>query len=230
MLILGLQVHADKRYVIAQAGITLETLHAELANNGLAMIIVGSISDQTLGGIVTTATHGSGINYGVISTHVMGLELLLADGSRVFCSRQERPDLFIASICGLGSTGLILTVTLEVEPAFRLKEVRQSIGFHECVRSMDSLVTASEHVRFWWFPAADTVRIFSADRTAEVSPCAQIAPIAQLNPFAATQSSGKLAVGFAFRISRDSASPLRGKIHLVIEHLHWPLCGMAIQL
>ncbi|KAJ8587958.1 L-gulonolactone D-arabinono-1,4-lactone oxidase [Rhizopogon salebrosus TDB-379] len=162
-----LEIHADKRYVIAQAGITLDALHAELANNGLAMINVGSISDQTLGGIVTTATHGTGINYGVISTHVMGLSLLLADGSRVFCSRHERPDLFIASICGLGSTGLILTVTLEVEPAFRLKEVQQSVKFHECVRSLDSLVTASEHVRFWWFPAADTVRIFSADRTAE---------------------------------------------------------------
>ncbi|KAG1774748.1 L-gulonolactone D-arabinono-1,4-lactone oxidase [Suillus placidus] len=162
-----LEVHADKRYIIAQAGITLDALHAELANHGLAMINVGSISDQTLGGIVTTATHGTGINYGVISTHVMGLSLLLADGSRVFCSRQERPDLFTASICGLGSTGLILTVTLEVEPAFRLKEVQQTIQFHECVRSLDSLVTASEHVRFWWFPAADTMRVSSADRTVE---------------------------------------------------------------
>ncbi|KAG2356800.1 L-gulonolactone D-arabinono-1,4-lactone oxidase [Suillus spraguei] len=162
-----LEVHADKRYIIAQAGITLDALHAELTKHGLAMINVGSISDQTLGGIVTTATHGTGINYGVISTHVMGLSLLLADGSRVFCSRQERPDLFIASICGLGSTGLILTVTLEVEPAFRLKEVQQTIQFHDCVRNLDSLVTASEHVRFWWFPAADTMRVSSADRTVE---------------------------------------------------------------
>lgn len=162
-----LEIHADKRYIIAQAGITLDALHAELAIHGLAMINVGSISDQTLGGIVTTATHGTGINYGVISTHVMGLSLLLADGSRVFCSRQVRPDLFTASICGLGSTGLILTITLEVEPAFRLKEVQQTIQFHECVRSLDSLVTASQHVRFWWFPAADTMRVSSADRTTE---------------------------------------------------------------
>ncbi|KIK45650.1 hypothetical protein CY34DRAFT_801263 [Suillus luteus UH-Slu-Lm8-n1] len=162
-----LEIHADKRYIIAQAGITLDALHAELAIHGLAMINVGSISDQTLGGIVTTATHGTGINYGVISTHVMGLSLLLADGSRVFCSRQVRPDLFTASICGLGSTGLILTITLEVEPAFRLKEVQQTIQFHECVRSLHSLVTASQHVRFWWFPAADTMRVSSADRTTE---------------------------------------------------------------
>ncbi|KAH7882184.1 L-gulonolactone D-arabinono-1,4-lactone oxidase [Phlebopus sp. FC_14] len=160
-----LEVHPDKRYIVAEAGITLDALHAALAKHNLAMINVGSISDQTLGGIITTATHGTGINYGVISTHVIALTLLLADGSRVSCSRQERPDLFIASLCGLGSTGLILTVSLEVEPAFRLLEVQQSISFHDCVRDIHSLANASEHVRFWWFPAADTIRVSSADRT-----------------------------------------------------------------
>ena len=52
----------DKRYVVAQAGIILSKLHAELAAHGLAMINLGSISDQTLAGVVTTATHGTGID------------------------------------------------------------------------------------------------------------------------------------------------------------------------
>ncbi|KAH0833971.1 D-arabinono-1,4-lactone oxidase-domain-containing protein [Lanmaoa asiatica] len=162
-----LEVHVDKRYIVAEAGITLDALHAALAKHGLAMINVGSISDQTLGGIITTATHGTGINYGVISTHVIALSLLLADGTRVYCSRQERPDLFIASICGLGSTGLILSVTLQVEPAFRLKETQRTLAFQDCVRNIDALVKASQHVRLWWFPAADTIRVSSADRTVE---------------------------------------------------------------
>lgn len=168
------QVNVEKCYVVAEAGITLDTLHAELAKHGLAMTNVGSISDQTLGGIITTATHGTGINYGVISTHVIALSLLLADGTRVSCSRQERPELFIASICGLGSTGLILTVTLQVEPAFRLRETQQTITFHQCVQNIDALVRAAQHVRIWWFPAADTMRVSSADRTLEVSSCSVI--------------------------------------------------------
>ena len=132
------------------------------------MMNLGSISDQTLGGIVTTATHGSGIDYGVISTHVMSLTVLLADGSRVHCSREEHPDLFIASICGLGCTGLLLSIQLQVEPAFRLKEVSETLSFDDSVRSIDSLIHASQHVRLWWFPAAGVVRVGSADRTLEV--------------------------------------------------------------
>ncbi|KAG9311081.1 D-arabinono-1,4-lactone oxidase-domain-containing protein [Chiua virens] len=162
-----LEVNVDKQYVVAEAGITLDSLHTELARHGLAMSNVGSISDQTLGGIITTATHGTGINYSVISTHVIALSLLLADGSRVSCSREERPDLFIASICGLGSTGLILTITLQVEPAFRLREMQHTTAFDDCVQNIDRLVKGSQHVRIWWYPAADSMRVFSADRTAE---------------------------------------------------------------
>ena len=151
-----------------QAGITLTDLHVQLAKHDLAMSNVGSISDQTLAGIIATASHGSGINYGVMSTHVMALTLLLADGSRVTCSRNVNQDLFVASICGLGSTGLILSIQLQVEPAFRLREVQETFDFQHVMQDLDRFVFAAEHVRFWWFPMTGTVRVSSSDRTHEV--------------------------------------------------------------
>jgi len=132
------------------------------------MINVGSISDQTLAGIVTTATHGTGIHYGVMSTHVLSLTLLLADGSRVHCSRHEMPDLFMASICGLGSTGLILNIELEVEPAFRLRDEGCSRPFEDVVSNIEAIAHSAEHARLYWFPVADTVRISLLNRTHEV--------------------------------------------------------------
>ncbi|KAI1790573.1 L-gulonolactone/D-arabinono-1,4-lactone oxidase [Ganoderma leucocontextum] len=162
-----LELNREKHYVVAQAGITLNALHAALGQHGLAMKNIGSISDQTLGGVVTTATHGSGIDYPVISMDVLALVLLLADGSRVRCSREENADLFLASICGLGSTGLILEVTLDVAPAFRLKEVQESRPFDEVVRDLDSIAHAAEHVRLWWFPHAGVIRLSSSNRTHE---------------------------------------------------------------
>lgn len=168
------QVNAEKHLVVAQAGVVLSVLHDELARHGLAMRNLGSISDQTLGGVVTTATHGSGMHYPVLSMDVKALVLLLADGSRVRCSREENPDLFLASICGLGSTGLILEIILEVEPAFRLKEVQESHTFDDVVGDLDSIAHAAEHVRLWWFPHAGVIRVSSSNRTSEVcltAPC-----------------------------------------------------------
>ncbi|KZT05230.1 L-gulonolactone/D-arabinono-1,4-lactone oxidase [Laetiporus sulphureus 93-53] len=164
-----IEVNAEKKYVVAHGGITLQALHAELAANNLAMINLGSISDQTLAGMVTTATHGSGIAFQVLSTHVMSLTLLLPNGSRVRCSRQDNADLFMASLCGLGSTGLILQVQLEVTDAFRLKETQESIAFDEVIRNLDPIVHSAEHVRLWWFPQAGVVRVSAANRAAEVN-------------------------------------------------------------
>ncbi|KAJ7874397.1 D-arabinono-1,4-lactone oxidase-domain-containing protein [Mycena leptocephala] len=141
-------------------GITLTDLHVELGKLGLAMRNLGSISDQTLGGIVATSSHGSGIAYPVMSADVAALTLLLADGSR-------RADLFIATLCGLGATGIILTVQLEVERAFRLKDVQCSRTFEDVVSHLDEFVRSAQHVRFWWIAATHTVKCSVVNRTQE---------------------------------------------------------------
>ncbi|KAJ4481020.1 gulonolactone oxidase Lgo1 [Lentinula aciculospora] len=163
-----LMVDKEKRRVVAQGGITLHHLHTILAQHDLAMINLGSISDQTLAGIVTTASHGTGIDYGVMSTQVISMDILLADGSRVHCSRNELPDLFLATVCGLGSTGLILNIELEVEPSFHLKEVLESRSFEDTLSNLKRLVRSAEHTRMFWFPATDMVCVSMSNRTHEI--------------------------------------------------------------
>lgn len=129
---------------------------------------VGSISDQSLGGVVTTATHGSGFNYAVIPSHVLSLTLLVADGSRVRCSRQERPNLFLATLSGLGTTGFVLTVQLSVEPAFKLREVRQMLTFDAGLSRINTIAESAEHARIWWYPRQRVWRVMASNRTHEV--------------------------------------------------------------
>jgi L-gulonolactone oxidase len=129
---------------------------------------LGSISDQTLGGIVATASHGSGIAYQVMSADVLALTLLLADGSRAVCSRTEHTDLFLASLCGLGATGIILSVHLAVERAFRLKDELCARTFEDFVAHLDEFVRGPQHARFWRIAATHTVKCSAVNRTTEV--------------------------------------------------------------
>jgi L-gulonolactone oxidase len=138
------------------------------------MTCLGSVSDPTLGGVIATASHGSGINFGIISTQVMAVTLMLADGSRITCSRTQHCDLFLATLCGLGATGIIISVQLEVEPAFRLKDVQESLPFDYLMEGLDSLSASAEHIRYTWYPVTDTVRCSFADRTQEVSPLTSV--------------------------------------------------------
>ncbi|KAI0270642.1 L-gulonolactone/D-arabinono-1,4-lactone oxidase [Gloeopeniophorella convolvens] len=162
-----IEVNPEKRYVHAQGGVTLQRLHAALEARGFAMINLGSISDQTLAGMLTTATHGTGVDHKVLSTHVQAVRLLLADGSKVICSRDHMPDLFSATLCGLGSTGLILDIRMEVAPAFRLQEVQETFKFDDVINRLNAVAHSAEFVRLWWWPQADDVRVSAMTKTSE---------------------------------------------------------------
>lgn len=162
------KVNIEKRFVHAQGGVTLQHLHAVLETHGLAMINLGSISEQTLAGMMTTATHGTGINHKVLSSHVQAVRLLQADGTKVTCSRDHQSDLFYATLCGLGSTGIILDIWMEVRPAFRLQEVQERHKFNDVIDKLDDVAASAEFVRLWWWPQADDIRVSAMDKTQEV--------------------------------------------------------------
>ena len=170
-----LQVNTEKRYVVAQGGIILQRLHAVLDAHGLAMINLGSISDQTLAGMVTTATHGTGYDQPVLSTHVLSVRLMLPDGSRVVCSRTEQADLFHATLCGLGATGILLDIKMQAVPRFRLREVQDTRSFDTVVDNFDGVMRSSEFVRLWWFPQDRAMRVSAMDKSSEVRPT--VAPL-----------------------------------------------------
>ena len=69
----------------------------------------------TLGGMVAADVHGKNHHVdGCIGRHVRSLRLRVASGQIVECSREHEPDLFRATIGGMGLTGHILEVELQM--------------------------------------------------------------------------------------------------------------------
>ncbi|KZV90120.1 L-gulonolactone/D-arabinono-1,4-lactone oxidase [Exidia glandulosa HHB12029] len=157
-------VNCEKKTVVVEGGMIVRTLNAHLAAHDLAMSVLGSISDQTIGGVITTATHGSGAYFPVISDMVLYLTLLLADGSTIKCSRAVEEELFLATLCGFGSTGLVVEVCLQVENAFCLRDDSETLDFDTGARCLDTIVHSAEHVKFWWYPQSDSVRVSRSNR------------------------------------------------------------------
>lgn len=120
--------------ITALAGTYISDIHEALdsAQPRLAMCNVGSISEQTIAGLISTATHGTGILFPVVSSYVSQLTILcpLPEGTQhLTCTRDQNSDLFNATLCGLGSTGLITSVTLRVQDAFNLKQYSEELTF-----------------------------------------------------------------------------------------------------
>ncbi|XP_013393536.1 L-gulonolactone oxidase isoform X2 [Lingula anatina] len=106
-----------------QAGIEVKKLKDEiLPQHGLAFSVLGSVSEVSLAGCICTGTHGTGGNYGVLSSYVLGLEIMTANGEIIECSKEKNQEVFLAACCSLGALGVIMSVTFQCEPAFHLHQ------------------------------------------------------------------------------------------------------------
>ncbi len=65
-------VDRERQRVTVEAGITLRALADELDAVGLAMPNLGDINVQSVAGAISTATHGTGRDWGNIATTIVG--------------------------------------------------------------------------------------------------------------------------------------------------------------
>jgi L-gulono-1,4-lactone dehydrogenase len=143
---------ADSGLVTVRSGTSVRALNAALDALGLAMPNLGDIDAQTISGAISTGTHGTGAGIGGLATFVAGLELVLADGSVVTCSAEERPELFAAARVGLGAFGIISTLTLRCVPSFTLAADERPFPVDEVAERFGEFAEDNDHFEFYWFP------------------------------------------------------------------------------
>lgn len=157
-----LAIDDARKRVTVEAGMTLATLNRLLALHGLALPSLGSISVQTVAGLISTGTHGSGLAHGSIAENVVGLRLLTADGDIIEIT-DETPDLLHAARVSLGLFGVILAVTFACCDAFTLELITRPVSLGA---ALDDFATLSsvDHFGFWWFPHIDRLALRSFRR------------------------------------------------------------------
>jgi L-gulono-1,4-lactone dehydrogenase len=123
--------------VRVEAGMRLRELNRHLDDNGLALSNMGGYDAQTVAGVMSTATHGSGIEFGPIADAIRSIDLVASGGRVIRIEREDGPtdafegelrkddDVFNAVAVGMGCMGVIYAAAIAVEPEYWLTEVRE---------------------------------------------------------------------------------------------------------
>lgn len=157
-------IDLENARVTVDGGIRLKHLVRELSARGLAMPNLGSIAEQSIAGVISTGTHGTGLTSGNIATQVVSLRLVDGKGEVHEIDGNDRLE---AARVSLGMLGIITEVTLQCVPAFRLKETAWTLTFDEATQTMCELVEAHEFIKFWWLPHIDRVQAYAFAKTEE---------------------------------------------------------------
>ena len=115
-----IRIDDDSETVSLSSGVPYGVLAAALQVEGWALRNMGSLPQISVGGAISTSTHGSGDRNGTLARAVSGLEIVTADGSLRTISPAD--DEFDGAVVSLGALGVVTRVTLDIEPSYLVRQ------------------------------------------------------------------------------------------------------------
>lgn len=113
----GIDLDPTSATVTCGAGVDLDQLLRVIVSEGFFVPVTPGTRFVTVGGAIASDIHGKNHHVdGSFGNHVRRLSLLIADGSVVEVSPERDPDLFWATVGGMGLTGVIVDATFSVLP------------------------------------------------------------------------------------------------------------------
>jgi len=117
------EIDVAGRTVTCEVGVPLSVLHPTLWEKGLSLNCAPGIDWVSVGGAISTGSHGSG--YASLSSSMIRCRLITAAGEVVEIG--EGDDRLDAARISLGMLGILTSVTLRAVPAFHVRVRRSRI-------------------------------------------------------------------------------------------------------
>jgi len=138
--------------VRVEAGIRVHDLNTQLHATGFALLNAGAIAEQSIAGATQTGTHGTGHSLGSMATQILGLTMVVANGTVVSANATHNAELFDAGRVGLGALGILTELELKVRPAFKLKRSTTSWNLDRLMAALPALNQRYERLQWYWTP------------------------------------------------------------------------------
>lgn len=136
-----------------EAGVSFADVIACLLPRGWFLPTTPGTKFVTVGGAIAADIHGKNHHrVGSFGNFVEEIELALADGTLVRCSRTSDPNLFFATLGGMGLTGIIVSARfrlVRVESAWIDVRHRRTANLEETLAVFEASDAGCEHSVAW---------------------------------------------------------------------------------
>ena len=133
--------------VTVDASMKYGQLAPYLDKRGFALHNLASLPHISIAGACATATHGSGVKNGNLSTAVAGMEFITAKGEVRTLSRDKDGESFRAAVVHLGGLGVVTKVTLDVQPTFMMRQdVYENLPTAQLKEHFDAIMSSGYSV------------------------------------------------------------------------------------
>ena len=139
--------------LVCEAGVLLRDIQRMAVPRGWMLPVTPGTQLATVGGAVANDVHGKNHHvFGSFGDHVVKLRLVRTDGEIIECGPDLNPDWFFATVSGLGLTGVIVVVELQlrrVDGPWLQSEIVPFLGLGEFLHLADTSEAEWEYTVSW---------------------------------------------------------------------------------
>tara|TARA_B100000686_G_C16802272_1_gene987008 strand:+ start:3693 stop:5063 length:1371 start_codon:yes stop_codon:yes gene_type:complete len=135
--------------ITCQGGVKLEDILSVTIPKGWFLPVTPGTARATVGGCMACDVHGKNhhTSFGSFANNVLSVGMLTGTGEHIECSPYHNSDIFWATAGGIGLTGIILEITIQLIHI----ETTQVLTKHICTESLEetlSVLTGNNHYAY----------------------------------------------------------------------------------
>ncbi|NET74078.1 MAG: FAD-binding oxidoreductase, partial [Sphaerospermopsis sp. SIO1G2] len=126
---------------------------------------MGDIDVQSIAGAFFTGTHGTGVAHQILSSLLVGVTIITADGEIREWHETTHPDEMNAVRVSFGALGIVAKMAVRVLPSYKLEEKQYKRPLAEVMANLETHKRSHRHFEFFWFPKTDYVVVKELNET-----------------------------------------------------------------
>ncbi len=136
-----------------EAGVSLAEIIQYFLPRGWFLPVTPGTKFVTMGGAIAADIHGKNHHKdGAFSNFILDFRLLTPTGETLLCSPAENPEIFWATVGGMGLTGIILRARLQLrraDSAYVFVDFRKSPNLEESMATMETSDASYDYSVAW---------------------------------------------------------------------------------
>ncbi|HEY5653501.1 MAG TPA: D-arabinono-1,4-lactone oxidase [Pontiella sp.] len=155
-------VNIEKYQITVESGILLSELLEELEKLNWSLTALPDIDCISVGGALSTGTHGTGRDAHLLSGYMVGCRLITASGEiHEFNDQNEYMEAVRVSV---GLLGVLSTVTFQCEPIFYLNLLERPMRDKDWLIAYRHMLKNHDFLRILWLPHTGFGYVITGDR------------------------------------------------------------------
>jgi FAD/FMN-containing dehydrogenase len=210
-----------------KAGSKLFKIGEPLYNAGISLPNQGDIDRQALAGAIGTGTHGTGKDLPNMSNFAVGFTLLTGTGDEIECSASKNTEIFKAAQVSFGSLGIMTSITIQGDPAYKLRENNWTVEYADCMENLDDHIANNRNFEFFFTAKNDRCSMktlgVTTDADEEYNDGQRIGPAYIVYPNARNAKFNEIEFALPKENGPECIAEIRELIRTEYDGLAWPI-------